>query len=115
MFCLLILLEGLIQIAPSAQTTNLLQDYADTAALLGRDNVRQECLEQYAREAADFCTKHKMPHLDFAINHYGRPDLAMFDFTSLFQAENSCRVVERQGKKLLMMLVGDSLLEVKTF
>lgn len=35
----------------------------------------------------------------------------MFDFTSLFQAENATRVLERQGKKLLMSLVGDSLLE----
>ena len=36
----------------------------------------------------------------------------MFDFTSLFQAENASRVVERMGHKLLMCLVGDSLLEV---
>ena len=26
-----------------------------------------------------------MPHLDFAVNHYGKPDVAMFDFTSMFQ------------------------------
>lgn len=82
--------------------------------MLSYDNVNQDALANYAREAADFSTKHMMPRLDFAVNHYGRPDLAMFDFTSLFQAENSCRVVERQGKKLLTMLVGDSLLEVST-
>ncbi|WAR07853.1 MICA3-like protein [Mya arenaria] len=86
-------------------------DYVDTASLLAKDNVNQDTLESYAREAADFCTKHKMPHLDFAVNHFGRPDISMFDFTSLFQAENSCRVMERHGKKLLTMLVGDSLLE----
>ncbi|XP_053396788.1 F-actin-monooxygenase MICAL3-like isoform X2 [Mercenaria mercenaria] len=89
----------------------LKRDYSDTAVLLSYNNVNQDALANYAREAADFCTKHKMPHLDFAVNHYGRPDLAMFDFTSLFQADNSCRVLERQGKKLLTMLVGDSLLE----
>jgi hypothetical protein len=77
--------------------------------------VNQDALANYAKEAADFSTKHMMPHLDFAVNHYGRPDLAMFDFTSLFQAENSCRVLERQGKKLLTMLVGDSLLEVRFY
>jgi hypothetical protein len=43
--------------------------------------------------------------------------VAMFDFTSLFQAENASRFLERKGKRLLMALIGDSLLEVsiKTF
>ncbi len=36
----------------------------------------------------------------------------MFDFTSLFQAENASRFLERKGKRLLMALIGDSLLEV---
>jgi hypothetical protein len=36
----------------------------------------------------------------------------MFDFTSMFAAENASRVVERHGHKLLQILVGDSLLEV---
>ena len=80
--------------------------------LLARDNVNQDALCNYAREAADFSTNHKLPHLDFAFNHYGQADIAMFDFTSLFQAENASRVVERMGHKLLMCLVGDSLLEV---
>jgi hypothetical protein len=36
----------------------------------------------------------------------------MFDFTSLFHAVNTTRIVERNGKQILMALVGDSLLEV---
>lgn len=28
----------------------------------------------------------------FALNHYGEPDVAMFDFTSMYAAENACRV-----------------------
>jgi hypothetical protein len=36
----------------------------------------------------------------------------MFDFTSMFAAENASRVIERHGHKLLQILVGDSLLEV---
>jgi hypothetical protein len=36
----------------------------------------------------------------------------MFDFTSLFHAVNASRIVERNGKQILMALVGDSLLEV---
>lgn len=52
-----------------------------------------------------------MPNLEFAVNHYGKPDVAMFDFTSMFQAENSSRVTVRKNYRLLQCLVGDSLLE----
>lgn len=53
-----------------------------------------------------------LPDMDFAVNHYGQPDVAMFDFTSMYAAENASRVVEKNGHKLLQLLVGDSLLEV---
>uniref|UniRef100_A0A1B6D4D3 F-actin monooxygenase n=1 Tax=Clastoptera arizonana TaxID=38151 RepID=A0A1B6D4D3_9HEMI len=89
----------------------ILNDYADTARLLGVDNVNKDALEQYAREAADFSTNYKLPNLEFAVNHYGQPDVAMFDFTSMYAAENASRVVEKNGHKMLMALVGDSLLE----
>lgn len=68
----------------------------------------------YSREAADFSTNYQMPDLEFAVNHYGQPDVAMFDFTSMYAAENASRIIERHGHKLLMILVGDSLLEVST-
>ena len=58
---------------------------SDTAKLLYGENINQEKLFEYAREAADFATEYQMPHLDFAVNHYGKPDVAMFDFTSMFQ------------------------------
>ena len=38
--------------------------------------------------------------------------MALFDFTSLFAAEHSSRIIRRHGKMLLLMLAGDSLLEV---
>lgn len=66
----------------------------------------------YAREAADFSTDYQMPNLEFAVNHYGQPDVAMFDFTSMYQAENASKIIERHSYKLLAILVGDSLLEV---
>ena len=84
----------------------------DTARLLSQDNVDQEALLNYAREAADVSTRHQLPHLDYAHNHYGQPDVAMFDFTSIYAAEHASRVVERNGHKLLMGLCGDSLIEV---
>ena len=89
----------------------LIKNYPEPSALLAPDNICQEALFQYAREAADFATKGQLPHLDFAVNHYGKPDVAMFDFTSMYAADHSARVVERHGHRLLQCLVGDSLLE----
>lgn len=66
----------------------------------------------YAREAAEFSTEYQMMDLEFAVNHYGQPDVAMFDFTSMYAAENASRIIERRGHRLFMSLVGDSLLEV---
>ncbi|KAM9571982.1 protein-methionine sulfoxide oxidase mical3a-like isoform 14-T14 [Salvelinus alpinus] len=89
----------------------ILHDYADTEMLLSRANVDQEALLSYAREAADFSTNHQLPTLDFAINHYGQPDVAMFDFTCMYASENAALVRQRNGRRLLVSLVGDSLLE----
>ncbi|XP_050963368.1 protein-methionine sulfoxide oxidase mical3b isoform X3 [Labeo rohita] len=89
----------------------ILRDYADTEMLLSRNNVDQTALLSYAREAADFSTNHQLPTLDFAINHYGQPDVAMFDFTCMYASENAAMVRQRRGHPLLVALVGDSLLE----
>ncbi|XP_072622504.1 F-actin-monooxygenase MICAL3 isoform X15 [Vulpes vulpes] len=89
----------------------ILHDYADTELLLSRENVDQEALLNYAREAADFSTQQQLPSLDFAINHYGQPDVAMFDFTCMYASENAALVREQNGHQLLVALVGDSLLE----
>ncbi|XP_023781105.1 F-actin-monooxygenase MICAL3 isoform X2 [Cyanistes caeruleus] len=86
-------------------------DHADTEVLLSRENVDQEALLNYAREAADFSTNQQLPSLDFAINHYGQPDVAMFDFTCMYASENAALVREQNGHQLLVALVGDSLLE----
>uniref|UniRef100_A0A8D3B1J0 F-actin monooxygenase n=1 Tax=Scophthalmus maximus TaxID=52904 RepID=A0A8D3B1J0_SCOMX len=89
----------------------IINDYVETERLLGPDNVNQEALHSYAREAADFGTNYQLPSLDFAINHYGQPDVAMFDFTSMYASENAALIREKHGHQLLVALVGDSLLE----
>lgn len=113
-------------------TINLfLKDSDDVSVLLAPDNVDQRALLSYAMDAADFSTEGALPHLvnnanlkanvafslwlrlqDYARNHFGLPDVAMFDFTSLFSAEYSCRLVEKKGHRLLLSIVGDSLHEV---
>ena len=65
----------------------IVSNEADTAKLLSQENIDTERLFEYAREAADFATNEQLPHLDFAVNHYGKPDVAMFDFTSMFQVQ----------------------------
>ncbi|CAL8235873.1 unnamed protein product, partial [Arctogadus glacialis] len=89
----------------------ILQDHADTELLLSRGNVDQNALQAYAREAAGFSTGHRLPSLDFAMNHYGRADVAMFDFTCMYASETAAMVRRRHDRPLLLTLVGDSLLE----
>ncbi|XP_034033093.1 protein-methionine sulfoxide oxidase mical2b isoform X1 [Thalassophryne amazonica] len=89
----------------------IINDCIETEHLLSNDNVSQEALLSYAREAADFGTNYQLPSLDYAINHYGQPDVAMFDFTSMYASENAALIREKHGHQLLVALVGDSLLE----
>ncbi|XP_056318313.1 F-actin-monooxygenase mical2b isoform X2 [Danio aesculapii] len=89
----------------------IIHDYIDTEALLNSENVNQEALLVYAREAADYATHYQLPTLDYAVNHCAQPDVAMFDFTSMYASENAALVRERFGHSVLVALVGDSLLE----
>ncbi|MFT7804347.1 protein-methionine sulfoxide oxidase mical1-like [Arapaima gigas] len=89
----------------------LRQDHGDAETLLSPANVDQEALLRYAHDAAHFSTGRRLPSLEFACNHAGRPDVAVFDFTCMYRAENACMVRERRGKKLLIGLVGDCLVE----
>ncbi|KAJ2954071.1 hypothetical protein O0L34_g2286 [Tuta absoluta] len=89
----------------------LLKDYTEVSRLLSVENVDRAALMRYAQEAARFSTDGRLPLRDFALNHYGEPDVALFDFTSMYAAENASMVYERLGKRVLCQLVGDSLLE----
>nr|XP_020474643.1 F-actin-methionine sulfoxide oxidase mical1-like isoform X1 [Monopterus albus]XP_020474644.1 F-actin-methionine sulfoxide oxidase mical1-like isoform X1 [Monopterus albus]XP_020474645.1 F-actin-methionine sulfoxide oxidase mical1-like isoform X1 [Monopterus albus]XP_020474647.1 F-actin-methionine sulfoxide oxidase mical1-like isoform X1 [Monopterus albus] len=87
------------------------QDYNDAEELLALANVDPQALYSYAHDAACFSTGGKLPDLQFVQNHSGQPDVAMFDFTCMHRAENASLVRERRGKKLLIGLVGDCLVE----
>ena len=88
------------------------QDCKDPIELLSPKNTNKKQLLEYIKDACDYCTDYQLPDMDFALNHHGEPDVALFDFTSMFQASNSCYVKEKYGKQLLLGLVGDGLLEV---
>ncbi|XP_074597728.1 molecule interacting with CasL [Brevipalpus obovatus] len=79
----------------TAKKSSLLQrgvlrnDFSDTRALLAPDNIDRQQLLEYARDAAKWTTGLNTP--SFALNHYGEADVAMFDFTSMYAADNACR------------------------
>jgi hypothetical protein len=88
----------------------LKEDFSDARQLLHPSNIDKDNLYQYAYEAAEWSTE--LPRLDFASGKIPNvPDVALFDFTSMHAAEHSCRIVPKNGKELLLLLVGDSLLE----
>ncbi|CAI4221119.1 unnamed protein product [Auanema sp. JU1783] len=89
----------------------LKKDSDDAVTLLSSNNLDKEALCAYAVKAAHFATNGALPALEFAENHRGEKDIAAFDFTSLYSAKNSVRLVESNGKRLLLSIVGDSLHE----
>ncbi|XP_025967646.2 F-actin-monooxygenase MICAL1 [Dromaius novaehollandiae] len=89
----------------------ILQDKPDTESLLAPDNVNREALLSYAKEAANFSTNYRLPKLEFALNHWGLPDVDVFDFTCMTRSENAALVWEHHGTRLLLGLVGDCLVE----
>lgn len=89
----------------------LQQDFPEPELLLSPENVDQEALQRFTMEAIVFATDNRLPELEFALDHHDQPDVAVFDFTEMYQAENACRAIQRKGHKLLMGLVGDALLQ----
>lgn len=114
MFCFVFLNAHFTKSKHASATHQIspLQDHGDADKLLAASNVDYEALHRYAYDAADFSTGGKLPDLQFVENHSGQPDVAMFDFTCMYRAEHASLVRERRGKKLLMCLVGDCLVEV---
>ncbi|CAK1553968.1 unnamed protein product [Leptosia nina] len=86
-------------------------DYPEVSRLISKENMDRDALMQYAREAAQYATNDRLPTLDFAVNQSGEPDVALFDFSTMYTSENASIVYERHGRRILCQLVGDSLLE----
>lgn len=87
------------------------QDYADARKLLERSNVDKDKLREFAYIVSQETTNGMLNNAEFARNHHGEEDVAIFDFTAIHQAKHSCFAREVHGRTLLQCLVGDSLLE----
>ena len=90
----------------------IFQDKDNSRDLLAPNNVDKAKLEAMARETASIATDGQLDCREFARNHSGEKDVALFDFTALHKADHACMAVERHGKKLLLAIVGDTLIEV---
>lgn len=86
------------------------QDNKDVQELLKRSNISHDALASFAEKAAISCSGLQNPEV--VINHHGEKDIALFDFTTMHECENASRIIERQGKKLLLSVAGDTLLQV---
>lgn len=82
---------------------------------MSQENVDKEKLITYVNDAVSYATKGQLDNLALKRDDKNNADIAVFDFTSIKKAENSARIIERKGHKLLLGLVGDSLLEVSLF
>jgi len=89
----------------------LKENYNTAFELLSRSNVNYDALLEFAKVASVLSTENKLPNYEFERNHHGNEDVAMFDFTSMYTANNASRILERKGKRLLLCIAGDVLLE----
>ncbi len=69
-------------------------------------------LIECTRRTVDYVTNHQLPTLEYARNHKGEDDVAIFDFSARHEAKFSCYVKDRRRHKLFLVIVGDTLLEV---
>ena len=90
------------------------QDLGQSAKLLAPCNIDHSKLLEYVTDVVKYATKGTLKNLELKIVGNNQPDIAAFDFTSIKKAEHAARIIERKGSKLLVGLVGDSLLEASS-
>ena len=88
------------------------QDFGAPAKLLAPSNIDNSKLLEYVTDVVKYATQGTLRNLELKTVGNNQPDIAAFDFTSIKKAEHAARIIERKGSKLLIGLVGDSLLEV---
>ena len=98
----------------TARTKNLLakkvlkSDGKELGDLCRKENVDYFMLINYVREVNDFATG---LDLDFYTKKDGRCDVSLFDFSRRAVSTNACRMFQKHGATLTVLLVGDSLIE----
>ena len=83
-------------------------DGKELGDLCRRENIDYPMLIEYVKEVNDFATGLEV---DFYIKRDGRPDVSLFDFSRRAVSTNACRMFQRHGATMTVLLVGDSLIE----
>ncbi|KAI6652268.1 Protein-methionine sulfoxide oxidase MICAL2 isoform X14 [Oopsacas minuta] len=83
-------------------------DGKELGDLCRRENINYEMLIKYVRDVNDFATGLE---LDFYIKKDKRPDVSLFDFSRRAVSTNACKMYQRHGATMTVLLIGDSLIE----
>ncbi|KAK3262077.1 hypothetical protein CYMTET_29049 [Cymbomonas tetramitiformis] len=84
------------------------ENLAEIPDLLQKENIDQAKFEEAAQYIAEECG---LPDgLDFAQNRYGEPDMGIFDFTKKKAVTHPCKILEHEGQRLMVAMVGDALI-----
>jgi len=74
------------------------------------DNINHEQLADYATLAANYATHGQYFPLQMASNKHGKPDVSLFYCSPNVTANHAGRILESDGRQLMVFLVGDSLI-----
>ena len=72
------------------------------------ENIDYAMLIDYVKEVNDFATG---LDLDFYTKKDGRSDVSLFDFSRRAVSTNACKMFQKHGATMTVLLVGDSLVE----
>ena len=91
----------------------ILKEDVSKEGLLDKDNQNMDALKEFVLKAAVHSTEgnpvKKSARLECSLDNL--VDLSIFNFSELYRSAQASRVIERRGRRLLIGLVGDSLMQ----
>ena len=91
----------------------ILKEDVSKEGLLDRDNQNMDALKEFVLKAAVHSTEgnpvKKSARLECSLDNL--VDVSIFNFSELYRSAQASRVIERRGRRLLIGLVGDSLMQ----
>ena len=91
----------------------ILKEDVSKEGLLDKDNQNMDALKEFVLKAAVHSTERnpvkKSARLECSLDNL--VDVSIFNFSELYRSAQASRVIERRGRRLLIGLVGDSLMQ----
>ena len=82
----------------------------DKNKTMSLNNINTEIMTDYVTAAANYATHGRYYPLEFALNKKGQPDFSLFYSSPNVTADHAGKIIDRFDQKLLVALVGDSLI-----